>query len=160
MEIKRAYWPDSELNEKETTEPIFYKRIVKEMIVLTGDHLEPRRGIEGQRTIITGADAHEWMRKIEERFHSPKNLSMSISIEAAEISEIFQWCTEKESYDLDEARRSELEHEIADVLIYSLELADKFDIDVIEAIKKKIELNKQKYPADECKSSSKKYTEI
>ena len=95
-----------------------------------------------------------------EQFHSPKNLSMSISIEAAEISEIFQWCTVDESYDLDETRRNELEQEIADVLIYSIELADKFDIDVIEAVKRKIELNKQKYPVDKCKSSSRKYTEI
>jgi len=100
-------------------------------------------------------DERDW-----NQFHSPKNLAMSINIEAAELSEIFQWRTEKESYDLDEVKRSELEHEIADVLIYSLELADKFDIDVTEAIKKKIEINKHKYPVDKCKRSSRKYTEI
>jgi dCTP diphosphatase len=94
-----------------------------------------------------------------EQFHSPKNLAISLSIEAAEILEIFQWMDDAESYDLSENQRQALEEEIGDVMLYLTHLADKFGIDVLQAAKSKIRLNAQKYPADIVRGKSNKYTD-
>jgi NTP pyrophosphatase (non-canonical NTP hydrolase) len=82
-----------------------------------------------------------------EQFHTPKNLAMSIGIEAAEIMEHFQWLTAAQSLDLDHAARQEVAHEIADVLLYLIRLADVLDIDPAAAAREKIRLNAIKYPA-------------
>lgn len=99
-------------------------------------------------------DERDW-----EQFHSPKNLSMALSAEVSEIVEIFQWMTEKQSYELDEKKIAHLREEIGDVLIYLVELASKFNIDPIEAAKSKIKLNERKYPAEKVKGKMKKYNE-
>ena len=82
-----------------------------------------------------------------EQFHTPKNLAMSIAIEAAEIMEHFQWLTAAQSASLDPAARREVAREIADVLLYLVRLADVLDIDMAAAAREKIGLNAHKYPA-------------
>ena len=81
-----------------------------------------------------------------EQFHMPKNLAMSVAIEAAEIMEHFQWLTAEQSTALDASVRREVAHEIADVLLYLVRLADVLEIDIAAAAREKIELNALKYP--------------
>jgi NTP pyrophosphatase (non-canonical NTP hydrolase) len=94
-------------------------------------------------------------RFVEERnwrqFHSPKNLSMSLAIEAAELMEHFQWLTVEESRLLsqDNDRRAQVAEELADVLSYALAMANEMQIDVSSAIRNKMLKNAQKYPADQ-----------
>lgn len=82
-----------------------------------------------------------------EQFHVPKNLAMSVAIEAAEIMEHFQWLTQEESAALPESRRAAVAYEIADVLLYLVRLADVLDIDPLEAALDKMVINARKYPA-------------
>ena len=82
-----------------------------------------------------------------EQFHVPKNLAMSVAIEAAEIMEHFQWLTAGESAALPESRRAAVAQEIADVLLYLVRLADVLDIDPLEAALDKMVINARKYPA-------------
>jgi NTP pyrophosphatase (non-canonical NTP hydrolase) len=100
------------------------------------------------------ADERDW-----NQFHSPKNLSMALIAEAAELVEHFQWLTEKQSSELPEDKLNEVEEELADILIYLVRIADKLDIDLLDAAVNKMERNAQKYPSDKVKGSSKKYTE-
>ena len=85
------------------------------------------------------------------QFHSPKNLSMAVAIEAAELMEHFQWLTIEESEDLVEegATRGQVVDELADVLIYCLSLANVLGADLSEAIIRKLAHNARKYPADQ-----------
>jgi NTP pyrophosphatase (non-canonical NTP hydrolase) len=94
-----------------------------------------------------------------EQYHSPKNLAMALSVEVAEIVELFQWLSEEESKTLGADKRAELEEEIGDVLIYLVNLADKFEIDPLHAAMEKLEKNAKKYPAQTVKGKSLKYTE-
>jgi NTP pyrophosphatase (non-canonical NTP hydrolase) len=82
-----------------------------------------------------------------EKFHSPKNLAMALMVEAAELAEHFQWLTDTESRDLSAGQRLEVKDEIADVLIYLVNLADKLDLDPVRAAHDKILKNGEKYPA-------------
>ena len=93
-----------------------------------------------------------------DQFHSPKNLSMALSVEVSELLENFQWLTEEQSHTLDEQQRAAVADEIADVQMYLARLADKLDINIGEAIEQKIVKNEAKYPAEKVKGSSKKYT--
>lgn len=94
-----------------------------------------------------------------EKFHSPKNLAMGLSVEASELLEIFLWLSEEESKNLPENKLSELKEEIGDIMIYLTNLANKFGLDPIECAKQKIEINRSKYPSELVKGSAKKYTE-
>lgn len=94
-----------------------------------------------------------------DQFHSPKNLSMALIAEAAELVEHFQWLTEEQSANLSAAKLEEVEEELADILIYLVRSADKLGLNLIEAAQQKIEKNEQKYPADKVRGDSKKYTE-
>ncbi len=94
-----------------------------------------------------------------EQFHSPKNLAMALSVEVAELLEIFQWLSEKESYQLTEKQLGQLKEEIGDVMTYLTGLAARFNLDPIECAREKMEINKLKYPAERVKGSSKKYNE-
>lgn len=87
------------------------------------------------------------------QFHSPKNLSMSIAIEAAEIMEIFQWETVEESWKIKENQKrfDHLKEEIADVLAYTMGLADMLDLDIEKIMLSKIKKNAKKYPVKEYK---------
>lgn len=79
--------------------------------------------------------------------HNPKNLAMSISIEAAELMEIFQWKTLEESRDIGKSQEfTHFKEELADVMIYCLSMANQLDIDIADIIEEKIEKNAKKYP--------------
>ena len=95
-----------------------------------------------------------------EQFHSPKNLSMALVVEASEILEILQWLSEKESRNLDPRTLSRVREEIGDVQIYIARLADQLGISPLEAAKEKLEKNQKKYPVDKAKGSARKYTEF
>ncbi|MDI6782401.1 MAG: nucleotide pyrophosphohydrolase [bacterium] len=95
-------------------------------------------------------DDRDW-----QKYHNPKNLSMSISIESAELMEIFQWLTIDESIALKD-NRAKFEHikeEIADIVIYCLSLCNVLDIDLNQAIVEKIEKNRSKYPTSKYKGN-------
>ncbi|MGB5486546.1 MAG: nucleotide pyrophosphohydrolase [Lysobacterales bacterium] len=101
------------------------------------------------------ADKRDW-----NQFHSPKNLCMALSVEVAEITEHFQWLTEEQSRSLPTDKRDEVATEIADTLLYLVRLADKLEIDLLNAALDKMETNKQKYPVDQSRGNAKKYTEF
>ena len=93
-------------------------------------------------------DEREW-----KQFHSPKNLAMSLSIEAAELMEIFQWLSLDQAQDVmkgNETRDNAID-EIADILIYVLAFCNRNKIDITDAIKKKMEKNIRKYPVEKFK---------
>ena len=81
-----------------------------------------------------------------ERFHTPKNLASALIVEAAELLEHFQWLTPEQSRELEPKQRTEVAHELADVLIYLTRLADVLGVNLLDAAEKKIALNAQKYP--------------
>lgn len=94
-----------------------------------------------------------------DQFHSPKNLAAALSVEAAELLERFQWLTEDESRNLPESELEKVRQEMADVLNYLVRLADKLDVNLIEAARAKIEINARKYPAAAVRGSAKKYSD-
>lgn len=95
-----------------------------------------------------------------DQFHSPKNLASALSVEAAELLEPFQWLTEDQSRNLSSQQAAAVRKELADVLIYLVRLADKLDVDLIEAAQDKIVENVGKYPVEKSKGSSHKYTDF
>jgi dCTP diphosphatase len=95
-----------------------------------------------------------------EQFHSPKNLSMALAGEAAEILEIFQWLSEEQSFNLDDKKKEMLKQEIGDVMVYLINLSSKFGINPVDAALSKMELNAKKYPVEKAKGNMKKYTEF
>jgi NTP pyrophosphatase (non-canonical NTP hydrolase) len=94
-----------------------------------------------------------------DQFHSPKNLAAALSVEAAELLERFQWLTEDESRNLPPAALAKVREELADVLNYLVRLADKLDVDLLEAARDKIRINAHKYPADQVRGSARKYSD-
>jgi len=96
---------------------------------------------------------------VEERdwkqFHSPRNLAESISIEAAELLEIFQW-----GQKLGPEEHEHLREELADVMIYCISMANALEIDMSSAIMEKLEKNARKYPIDKATGNAKKYTKL
>ena len=94
------------------------------------------------------------------QFHNPKNLACSLVIEAAELLELFQWKTPEESEALISSRREAIEHELADVAVYLIELADNLGVDLLKAIDTKMDHNEAKYPIAKAKGSAAKYTEL
>ena len=107
-----------------------------------------------QQRVAAFAAERDW-----EPFHSPKNLAMALSVEAAELVEEFQWLTEEQSRALDAERRERVRLELADVFIYLLRIADKLGVDLVGAANDKIVLNEKKYPADRVRGDARKYTE-
>ena len=109
--------------------------------------LDEHTSVAQLRTIVKEfVDARDW-----NQFHAPKNLSMSLAIEAAELMEHFQWLTTDESCEVvnDPKKLMEIGEELADVLCYGLALANQLNIDVSQVLTNKMEKNKMKYPADE-----------
>jgi dCTP diphosphatase len=102
----------------------------------------------------TFAEARDW-----DQFHSPKNLSMALMVEVAELMEHFQWLTEVQSRNLDAEKKAVVAEELADILLYLVRLSDKLDVDLPEAARRKLERNAEKYPAALVRGSSKKYSE-
>jgi NTP pyrophosphatase (non-canonical NTP hydrolase) len=101
------------------------------------------------------ARARDW-----EQFHTPRNLATALAVEAAELLERFQWLTEDQSRALPPAELQKVREEMADVLNYLVRLADKLDVNLIDAAREKIKLNEQKYPVDKARGSAKKYSEL
>ncbi|MDO9317615.1 MAG: nucleotide pyrophosphohydrolase [Gammaproteobacteria bacterium] len=94
-----------------------------------------------------------------DKFHSPKNLAMALSVEVAELVETFQWLTEAESSSLSIEQLAAVGHEIADVQVYLVRLADKLGVDILHLVEEKMRLNAHKYPVLKVRGSAKKYTE-
>ena len=94
-----------------------------------------------------------------EQFHSPKNLAMALAVEAAELLEPFQWLTQEQSRDAGSLNMEQIRHEMADVFIYLVRMADQLDIDLLGAAAEKLAVNRDKYPAERVKGSAKKYSE-
>ena len=94
-----------------------------------------------------------------DRFHSPKNLAMALSVESSELVELFQWFTEEESASLDAGHKRRAADELADVLWFLVRIADRLDIDLLEASEAKIAANATKYPAARVRGQSLKYDE-
>lgn len=92
-----------------------------------------------------------------EQFHDSKNLATAISIEAAELNEIFLWKTIKESEDV---KIEKIKEELADILSFSFLLAEKHGLDPFEIVSEKIKVNEKKYPVDKAKGTAKKYNEL
>ena len=107
--------------------------------------------------ILQFAQARDWG-----QFHSPKNLSMALAAEAAELMEPFLWIESEASRDVDAkpGLRAKIEEEIADVVIYALQFANAANIDLSTAIDRKLQLNALKYPVEKARGRSDKYTEL
>lgn len=99
------------------------------------------------------AEARDW-----DQFHSPKNLTMALGGEISELLDLFQWKTEAQSRELSAEEKQAVAHEIADVQIYLLRLADKLEIDIPTAVEEKMALNEVRYPVDKAHGSAQKYT--
>jgi NTP pyrophosphatase (non-canonical NTP hydrolase) len=95
-----------------------------------------------------------------DRFHNPKNLAMALIVEAGELVEQLQWLTPHEADNLRPEQRAAVELEIADVLIYLVELADRLGIDPLAAAEKKLVINAAKYPVEKARGHAGKYDQL
>jgi NTP pyrophosphatase (non-canonical NTP hydrolase) len=100
------------------------------------------------KKIVAFRDKRDW-----KQFHTSENLAKSILIEAAELLELYQWNSQEKSID-------RVKDELADILIYVLLLADKYDLDIEKIILEKLNENESKYPINKAKGNSKKYNEF
>ncbi|GAB5559931.1 MAG: nucleotide pyrophosphohydrolase [Synoicihabitans sp.] len=112
---------------------------------------------EIKERVLAFARERDW-----EQFHAPKNLSMALAAEAGELMEHFLWASSEESRESmnDPAKRSKIEEELSDVIIYALEFANMTGIDVAAAIDRKMLANAAKYPVEKSRGRSDKYTEL
>ena len=112
---------------------------------------------ELKEEIMAFARERDW-----EQFHTPKNLSMAIAAEAAELMEHFLWKDGQESFDVLNKleKEQEIAEELADILIYCLEFANITKMDVSSIIRQKMQANAEKYPVEKAKGRSDKYTEL
>ena len=99
-------------------------------------------------------DERDW-----DQFHTPKNLSCALSVETAELLEHFQWLNTGQAEELGDAKLRAVRHEMADVLVYLVRLADKLGVDLGAAVQEKMVLNRAKYPADKVRGDARKYDE-
>jgi NTP pyrophosphatase (non-canonical NTP hydrolase) len=93
------------------------------------------------------------------KFHTPKNLAVSLCVEAAELLEPFQWLATGDDQEIGSAKREHIRHEMADVLIYLIRLADRLAVDLPAAVREKIALNREKYPVNKVRGDARKYDE-
>ena len=110
---------------------------------------------EIQDKLAKFAEERDW-----DQFHSPKNLSMALIVEAAELVEHFQWLQSEESDELTESKLTEVAEELADILIYTVRLADRLGIDIELAARDKLAKNHRKYPVNKARGNYMKYTEF
>jgi NTP pyrophosphatase (non-canonical NTP hydrolase) len=110
-----------------------------------------------QQQLRTFALEREW-----NQFHSPKNLATALSVEAAELLEIFQWLTDEQSLAItaDDQRMDLVSQEIADVMMYLLRLADVLSINLQQAVDQKMKINAEKYPIEKARGNASKYTDL
>ena len=122
----------------------------------------------GQPPAAVQSDLHELREIIRHfsserdwlRFHTPKNLAMALSVEVAELVEHFQWLPTGADHELDDAAREGIRHEMADVLVYLIQLADHTGVDLRSAVLEKMELNRRKYPVELARGNARKYSAL
>jgi len=107
------------------------------------------------KRLVAFREARDW-----KQFHKPKDLAVSLSLEAAEVLEHFQWKSEKEIEEYVKTNKAEIGEELADVFNWVLLMSHDLDIDITETSDKKIKKNEQKYPVDKAKGKHTKYTEL
>lgn len=107
------------------------------------------------RRIIAFRDARDW-----KQFHNPKDCAISLSLEAAEVLEHFQWKNKEEMDVYVKTNKIEISEELADVLYWVLLISKDLDIDVLEALDKKMKKNEDKYPVEKAKGKHTKYTNL
>ena len=95
-----------------------------------------------------------------QQFHSPKNLASALVVEAGELLEHFQWMTEEQSRAISCEKRDAVAGEVADVLLYLIQLANALGLDPVEAARAKLKLNALRYPVDQARGNSKKHDEL
>jgi NTP pyrophosphatase (non-canonical NTP hydrolase) len=100
-------------------------------------------------------DDRDWM-----QFHDPKNMAVSIILEASELLEHFQWKTIKEVEEYARQNKDEIQDEIADIALYLFEMADNLGVNLIDAMEKKLEKNKEKYPVEKARGKHTKYNKF
>jgi NTP pyrophosphatase (non-canonical NTP hydrolase) len=112
---------------------------------------------ELKNRILAFARERDW-----EQFHAPKNLSMALAAEAAELMEHFLWASPEKSREIacDPAKRQMIAEELADVVIYALEFANSTGLDVAGAIEDKMAANARKYPVEKARGRADKYNEL
>lgn len=112
---------------------------------------------ELKKRVLAFARERDW-----EQFHAPKNLSMALAAEAGELMEHFLWAEPSSSRNVarDPGKRTKIEEELADVIIYALEFANVTGIDVAAVIEAKMAANAKKYPVEKARGRSDKYTEL
>jgi dCTP diphosphatase len=110
---------------------------------------------ELKRKVIEFRDARDWA-----QYHNPKDLAISLMLEAAELLEVFQWkdAGEVEAIKGEPEARRRVQEELGDVLIYALNMCHAFGFDPTEKILEKLEMNEKKYPVEKSKRSAEKYT--
>ena len=108
-----------------------------------------------KQTLRDFAKERDW-----DQFHSPKNFSMALIVECAELVEHFQWLTDKQSKNLSAETLEEVSLEMADVMIYLIRLADTLEVDLLATVERKIVLNALKYPIEKSKGIAEKYTKL
>ncbi len=111
--------------------------------------LEPLR-----KQLAAFAAARDW-----DQFHSPKNLSMALIAEAAELVEHFQWRTEQQSAELDTRTLDAVALELADIFIYLIRISDKLGVNLMDAAARKISINESRYPADKVRGDARRASE-
>ena len=120
-----------------------------------GEEDRTKDGLEELRTRLAAfAAEREW-----DQFHSPKNLSMALIAECAELIEHFQWMSEAQSKNLSPEKLEAVSHELADILIFLIRVADKLGVNLIEAANVKIGINEQRYPAERVRGSARRAEE-
>lgn len=105
--------------------------------------------------IIAFRDARDW-----KQFHNPKDVSLSLVLEAAEVMEHFQWKSKEEIENYVKENKDEIGEELADVMYWVLLLSHDLKIDIIEALKKKLDKNESKYPVEKAKGNHTKYNKL
>lgn len=100
-------------------------------------------------------DARDW-----KKFHNPKDLALSLSLEAAEVIEHFQWRSKKEMDKYVKTHKEDIAQELADVFYWLLLMSNDLGIDIVKAFERKMKINEKKYPIEKVKGSHKKYTEL
>lgn len=104
---------------------------------------------ELQEQVIAFRDARDWR-----QFHDPKNLALALSIEAAELNELFLWKS------AEEADAAGVREELADVFIYGMLLADHYGLSLETIVREKLAVNAQRYPVEKARGSARKYTDL
>jgi NTP pyrophosphatase (non-canonical NTP hydrolase) len=107
------------------------------------------------KKIIKFRDERDWM-----QFHDPKNMAVSIILEASELLEHFQWKTKEEVEAYVRQNRLEISDEIADIALYLFELADNLGLDLISVMEEKLKKNEAKYPVEKAKGKHTKYNKL